>query len=105
MAGWPPEWEQQRSASACQLCAEGRPEETPSRIRFFSAACSDGYLNLSGVQRGYATLIWRGGHVCEPTELSPAEANAFWSDTLLVGRAMVQVYQPVKMNYQLLGNR
>jgi len=30
---------------------------------------------------------------------------AFWFDMLLVSRAMQVVYRPLKMNYQLLGNR
>jgi diadenosine tetraphosphate (Ap4A) HIT family hydrolase len=43
--------------------------------------------------------------VVEPTELSEEEATAFWFDLVRVGRAMQVVYRPLKMNYQLLGNR
>lgn len=105
MRSWPPGYQDQLSGAACSLCAEGRPQEAPGRIRFFSSQWSDGYLHLSGVQRGYAAVIWRGRHVAEPTDLSPGEATAFWLDLLRVGRAMQAVYQPLKMNYQLLGNR
>jgi diadenosine tetraphosphate (Ap4A) HIT family hydrolase len=43
--------------------------------------------------------------VAEPTELTREEAVAFWLDVLQVSRAMQLVYRPLKMNYQLLGNR
>jgi diadenosine tetraphosphate (Ap4A) HIT family hydrolase len=105
MSAWPSGYQEQLSGMACSLCAEGRPEEIEGRIRFFSSQWSDGYLHLRGVQRGYAAVIWRGRHVVEPTELSEEEATVFWFDLLRVGRAMQVVYRPLKMNYQLLGNR
>lgn len=105
MSAWPVDYREQLSGATCLLCAEGRPEEAPGRIRFFASEFSDGYLHLGGVQRGYAALIWRARHVVDPMDLSAAEATAFWFDLLRVGRAMKAVYQPLKMNYQLLGNR
>jgi diadenosine tetraphosphate (Ap4A) HIT family hydrolase len=105
MSVWPEDYHAQLSGAACRLCAEGRPEKRDGRIRFFSSAWSDGYLHLHGVQRGYAAVIWRGRHVVEPTELTREEAEAFWFDVLTVSRAMQVVYRPLKMNYQLLGNR
>jgi diadenosine tetraphosphate (Ap4A) HIT family hydrolase len=105
MSAWPSGYQDQLSGVGCSLCAEGRPEAPEGRIRFFSSQWSDGYLHLSGVQRGYAAVIWRGRHVVEPTALSDEEAKVFWFDFLRVGRAMQEVYRPLKMNYQLLGNR
>lgn len=105
MSAWPSGYQEQLLGVACSLCAEGSPEEIEGRIRFFSSKWSDGYLHLRGVQRGYAAVIWRGRHVVEPTELSEEESTAFWFDLLRVGRAMQVVYRPLKMNYQLLGNR
>lgn len=40
----------------------------------------------------------------EPTELSEVEASQFWLEVLQVAKAMQTHYQPLKMNYQLLGN-
>jgi diadenosine tetraphosphate (Ap4A) HIT family hydrolase len=105
MSAWPSGYQEQLSGVGCSLCAEGRPEEIEGRIRFFSSQWCDGYLHLRGVQRGYAAVIWRGRHAVEPTDLLEEEATAFWFDVLQVGRAMQVVYQPLKMNYQLLGNR
>ena len=47
---------------------------------------------------------WRGRHVVEPTELSDAEAATYGREVLRVGRALEAVLQPVKLNYDLLGN-
>jgi diadenosine tetraphosphate (Ap4A) HIT family hydrolase len=105
MGVWPLDYREQLSGAACSICAEGRPEEKDARIRFFSGVLSDGYLHVRGVQRGYVVVIWRGRHVVEPTDLSAEEATAFWFDVLRVSRAMQVVYHPLKMNYQLLGNR
>jgi diadenosine tetraphosphate (Ap4A) HIT family hydrolase len=56
------------------------------------------------LRAGYAYVIWRGRHVAEPTELSDVEASGYWSEVLLVARAIERLYTPCKMNYQLLGN-
>ena len=105
MQTWPVNYQELLSGVGCPICAEGRPDEIDGRIRFFSSERSDGYLHLRGIRRGYAAVIWRGPHVAEPTELTAVEAAAFWHDVLQVGRAMQAVYHPLKMNYQLLGNR
>ena len=105
MSAWPIHYQAQLSGMGCPLCAEGRPDEIGDRIRFYASEWCDGYLHLRGIKRGYAALIWRGRHVAEPTELSDIEAAAFWFDVLRIGRAMQAVYQPLKMNYQMLGNR
>ena len=56
------------------------------------------------VQRGYTLVIWRGRHVNEPTELDEAEAAGYWAEVLAVARALISVYEPLKMNYETLGN-
>jgi len=105
MPTWPANYQEQLLGIGCPICAEGRPDEIDGRVRFYFSEHADGCLHLRGVQRGYAAVIWRGRHVAEPTELSEGEALAFWFDVIQVGRAMQVVYRPLKMNYQLLGNR
>jgi diadenosine tetraphosphate (Ap4A) HIT family hydrolase len=86
------------------MCAQGRPEETKHGVRFYAGEVSDAYLQRSNVQRGYSVVVWRGRHVAEPTELSPAEAAQYWLEVLEAGRRIERHLQPVKMNYDLLGN-
>ena len=86
------------------MCAQGRPDETPYGIRFFAGEVSDAYLQRADIQRGYTIVIWRGRHVAEPTELSWEEASGYWRELLRVASALEKHFQPVKVNYNLLGN-
>jgi diadenosine tetraphosphate (Ap4A) HIT family hydrolase len=86
------------------MCEQGRPEETQHGARFFAGEVADAYLQKAGIQRGYSVVIWRGRHVAEPTELDADEAAAYWSELLCAGRALEEHFEPVKMNYDLLGN-
>jgi diadenosine tetraphosphate (Ap4A) HIT family hydrolase len=86
------------------MCEQGRPEETRHGARIFTGEVSDAYLQRADIQRGYTVVVWRGRHVAEPTELEPGEAAAYWAEVLHVGRALESHLQPVKLNYNMLGN-
>ena len=86
------------------MCAQGRPDETEHGARFFTGDVSDAYLQKEDVQRGYSVVIWRGRHVSEPTELSAEEATQYWLELVEVGRRLERRLQPVKLNYDILGN-
>ncbi|MDP8932086.1 MAG: HIT family protein [Actinomycetota bacterium] len=43
-------------------------------------------------------------HVVEPFELPDDECSAFFSDAMRVARALVEEFQPVKLNYEIHGN-
>jgi diadenosine tetraphosphate (Ap4A) HIT family hydrolase len=86
------------------MCAEGRPDETRFGLRIAAGEVSDAYLQRVGIQRGYTVVIWRGRHVAEPTELTEEEAAAFCRELLAVGRALERHLEPIKLNYDLLGN-
>ena len=101
---WPPSFYELREGKGCPICAEGRPDENRGGTRIFAGDVSDAYLRRDGIQRGYTFVTWRGRHVAEPTELEPDEAAAYWAELLRVGRALEQHLQPVKLNYNILGN-
>lgn len=101
---WPPSFYELREGKGCPICAEGRPAENRAGARIFAGAVSDAYLRRADIQRGYTIVTWRGRHVAEPTQLSPEEADAYWFEVLRVARALEEHLQPVKMNYNLLGN-
>jgi len=102
--GWTPAWRSQLRPEGCRLCAEGRPEDPRRGPRIFAGRCSDAYLSRAGIQRGWATVIWRGRHVVEPTELTSEEASAFFAEVLRVLQAMQAHYEPLTTNLQMLGN-
>ena len=101
---WPESFYALRRGEACPMCEEGRPDETPWGVRVFAGEVSDAYLQRVAIQRGYTIVIWRGRHVAEPTELTDEEAGRYWLEVLEVGRTLETVLEPVKLNYDLLGN-
>jgi diadenosine tetraphosphate (Ap4A) HIT family hydrolase len=86
------------------MCENGRPEANRYGVRIHAGHYTDAYLQRADVQRGYTVVIWRGRHVTEPTQLDEAEAAGYWAEVLAVARALISVYQPLKMNYETLGN-
>jgi diadenosine tetraphosphate (Ap4A) HIT family hydrolase len=101
---WPASFYALRRGESCPLCVEGRPEESHGSARIFAGEVSDAYLRRDDIQRGYTIVTWRGRHVAEPTELQPEEAAAYWLEVLHVARALELQLDPVKTNYNLLGN-
>ncbi len=102
-ATWPSDWAERRLGKGCPMCGQGRPEENEHGIRVLGGRFSDAYLQRASWQRGYTVVIWRGRHVAEPTELAEEEAAGYWREVLRVGSALERHYQPVKLNYQILG--
>ena len=86
------------------MCDQGRPEETAHGARFFAGEVADAYLQRAKIQRGYSVVVWRGRHVAEPTELAPEEAAKYWLEVLEAGRRIERGLEPVKLNYDVLGN-
>jgi diadenosine tetraphosphate (Ap4A) HIT family hydrolase len=101
---WPDSFYALKRGEGCPMCEQGRPEETEYGARIYAGEVSDAYLQRDDVQRGYTVVVWRGRHVAEPTELTDAEASAYWLEVLRVGKALEVVFEPVKLNYDLLGN-
>ena len=102
---WPTDWSERVRGKDCLMCAEGRPDEVHGNVRIATGRVSDAFLVRNDVgQRGYCVVIWRGRHVSDPTELSKDEASAYFDEVLRVGRAIEAHYQPIKMNFEMLGN-
>jgi diadenosine tetraphosphate (Ap4A) HIT family hydrolase len=101
---WPESFYALRRGDGCPMCAQGRPDETEYGSRIFAGEVTDAHLRRQKVQRGYTVVVWRGRHVAEPTELSRDEAAQYWLELLEVGRRLERHLQPVKLNYETLGN-
>jgi diadenosine tetraphosphate (Ap4A) HIT family hydrolase len=102
---WPPDWSERVAGKDCAMCADGRPEVAHGSSRIFAGRVSDAYLVRNDVgQRGYCVVVWRGRHVADPTELSADEAKTYFDEVLRVGRAIERYYEPIKMNFEMLGN-
>jgi diadenosine tetraphosphate (Ap4A) HIT family hydrolase len=101
---WPASFYAVKRGEGCAMCQQGRPDETRWGVRIFAGRVSDAYLQRANIQRGYTIVVWRGRHVAEPTELSPNDAAAYWLEVVRVAQALEAHLNPVKMNYNVLGN-
>ena len=104
MTEWPHNWTELTRGIGCAMCHSERPDNDSYGTRIYAGQFTDAYLQRADVQRGYTIVIWRGRHVTEPTELEDAEAAGYWRELLTVARALLDVYKPLKMNYETLGN-
>jgi len=104
MGEWPSNWADLIRGVGCAMCEGPRLDADAYGIRVHSGTYTDAYLQRAAVQRGYTVVIWRGRHVNEPTELDSTEASGYWAEVLAVARALITSYQPLKMNYETLGN-
>ena len=101
---WPEQFYAWRAGDGCPGVRGGPARRHGAGVRFFAGEVCDAYLVRADIQRGLSIVVWRGRHVSEPTELTAAEAAAYGSEVLRVGRALETVLRPVKLNYDLLGN-
>lgn len=103
---WPEHFTDHRQGTNCPMCTNDfAAHDIGWGLLVRRGEVSNAYLWRSGQVRGYAVVIYTGRHAAEPTELNEGEAAAFWRDVLALGRAVEALYEPLKMNYLLLGNQ
>jgi diadenosine tetraphosphate (Ap4A) HIT family hydrolase len=105
-AAWVPraEWDALVRGEGCPLCRD-LTTTTSNRYRHVVADLAVSQLWLAANQPvpGYCVLV-SNRHVREPYDLPPDQCAAFFDDLMRVGRALEAAFQPVKMNFEILGN-
>ena len=106
-AEWMPveQWEALVRGDACPLCAECQDSKPINKHGYSVADLHFSRLRLSANQyvAGYCVLICKR-HVKEPYNLTDEEQSLFFQDLMDAGRAIEQVFHPIKMNFKFLGN-
>ena len=92
------EWQRRLSSGGCVICCDGGPFDIIAE----TASCWV-TAERDAPLPGYVCVVART-HVVEPYELPVAEQAAFWVDSMKVARAVADVVQPVKTNYEIHGN-
>jgi diadenosine tetraphosphate (Ap4A) HIT family hydrolase len=104
---WMPreEWDALVRGATCPMCAYLATAEEVNSYGVTVATLRMGVLRLSTNQYapGYCVFLCKR-HVREPYELPPQEYALYFDDLMRAGRALERVYQPTKMNFQILGN-
>jgi diadenosine tetraphosphate (Ap4A) HIT family hydrolase len=98
-------WDALVRGEGCPLCADCQSSEPANKFGYAVATLSLSRLRLSTNQfpPGYCVLVCTK-HVSEPYHLTTEEQSLFWQDMMRAAQALEQVFQPVKMNFSLLGN-
>jgi diadenosine tetraphosphate (Ap4A) HIT family hydrolase len=86
------------------MCARLGQGDGDHAVHVWNGSCTEVRIARRTAVRGYCLVIWAGAHVADPTDLAPSDAASYWDDVLTTGRAVRAVFQPVKVNYLLLGN-
>ena len=82
----------------CPICTRGAPLDVIAELEAtWVTAATEAPLP------GYACVVSKR-HVVEPFELQAAELTLFWGEAMLVARALCDLFEPTKMNYEIHGN-
>jgi diadenosine tetraphosphate (Ap4A) HIT family hydrolase len=101
---WPENWQARISGDECGVCVSLRRDAPYGDPTIYESPWTIAYLRRRDIQRGYAIVVWRDGHVVEPLDLSEEAAAAYWAEVLRVGRALREHFSPKKLNYETQGN-
>jgi len=101
----PQEWAARRNTKNCPMCANLRSEGREDEYGFTVADMERSVLRLQRNQRvrGYCVLIAKKHHI-EPFDMYPQERALFFEDMSRTAQAINTVFEPAKMNYEIMGN-
>lgn len=104
LAPWPQSFASKKRGDGCPHCAVGRVDETEHGVRFFEGSISDGYLQRVAPTPGYCVVVFSDRHVGDLHELTAEEHALFWSEIGAISKAIYEVFAPIHLNFQVLGN-
>lgn len=98
-------WDALVRGEGCPLCEELASTLPANHHGHTIVDLRNSRLRLAANQSvpGYCVLICRR-HVREPYELTKEERDAFFDDMIRAALAVEKVFEPVKMNFEILGN-
>jgi diadenosine tetraphosphate (Ap4A) HIT family hydrolase len=99
------QWDALVRGDGCPVCADIASNESVNEHGFTIADLAFSRLRLAANQyvAGYCILLCYQ-HVREPYELNDRDCTLFLEDMMRAGRAIERVFNPLKMNFNILGN-
>lgn len=89
----------------CLVCSRIQAIKTAQNPHFVCELPTS-YVVLADSQFYYGyTLLLSKYHVCELHELSAETRSQYLAEMAMVAEAVFEVFQPLKLNYELLGNK
>jgi diadenosine tetraphosphate (Ap4A) HIT family hydrolase len=86
ISGWPADWEQRKAGRGCVLCASLGDGDNDFTVAVAELEFCEVRLERRSRLPGYCVVVWKLGHVAEPTELDDDEAAGYWRDVVVVAR-------------------
>ncbi len=102
--GWPADWADRVAGRDCPMCAALGHGDSDFWVHVMTGEFAEVHLERRSRLPGYCLVVWRHGHVAEPTDLDPGQASGYGREVLMTGRAVQAHFGPLKMNYLALGN-
>jgi diadenosine tetraphosphate (Ap4A) HIT family hydrolase len=102
--GWPEDWQQRKDGHDCPMCASLGAGDNEHTLVIAELPFSEVRLERRSLLPGYCIVVWRFGHVAEPTQLDEDAAAGYWRDVLTAARAIETCFEPMKINLLTLGN-
>jgi len=103
--GWADDYAARKAGHDCALCASLGKGDNDQTLAVMTLEHTEVRLDRRSRLPGYCIVVWRRGHVAEPTELADEDAAAYWLEVGAVARAVEAEFAPVKLNLFTLGNR
>jgi diadenosine tetraphosphate (Ap4A) HIT family hydrolase len=105
MAWWPDaQWRGMLAGEGCPMCADAHLQSNPASELVAELPTSYARLAKNQTHPGYCVVILKR-HATELHELPADELAAFWADVAAVGAAISKTFNPVKLNYLVMGSR
>jgi len=101
---WPADYAERKAGAGCPLCASLGQVGDDETLTVAELEWTEVRLQRRSRLPGFCTVVWRGAHVAEPTELPPEASAGYWAEVAAVGRAIEAGFEPVKLNLFTLGN-
>lgn len=101
---WPQDWADRMAGKDCTMCATIQSGDFDPSITVLDGEFVVAVLERRTLLPGYCVVIWKHRHIAEPTDLEPQEAAGYWAEVLKVGKAVRDLFDPVKLNFLTLGN-
>jgi len=86
------------------MCASLGAGDNEHTLAVTELPFSEVRLERRSLLPGYCIVVWKFGHVAEPTQLDDENATGYWRDVLSVARAVQTCFDPMKINLLTLGN-
>jgi diadenosine tetraphosphate (Ap4A) HIT family hydrolase len=101
---WPEDWALRKEGLDCPMCASLGAGDNEHTLAVTELPFSEVRLERRSLLAGYCIVVWKFGHVAEPTQLDDGQATGYWRDVLAVARAIEGRFDPLKINLLTLGN-